>query len=102
MSYNSSSTNGIPTVQTATRIPTARSSVSDRRFTELETAVTRLTREREEDRAEIVALKRKNEELGAKLKRQRESNKLFGFPGSEVELESLRVSKVHLVAHGNF
>ena len=102
MSYNSSSTNGIPTVQTATRIPTARSSVSDRRFTDLETAVTRLTREREEDRAETVALKRKNEELDAKLKKQRENSKLFGFPGSETELESLRVSKVHLVSDSDF
>ena len=102
MSINSSSTNGIPTVQTATRIPTARSAVSDRRITDLEVAVSRLTREREEDRAEIVALKRKNQELDAKLKKQRENDKLFGFPGSEIELESLRVSGLHLIVDDDF
>ena len=102
MSINSSSTNGIPTVQTATRIPTARSAVSDRRITDLEVAVSRLTREREEDRAEIVALKRKNQELDAMLKKQRENDKLFGFPGSEIELESLRVSGLHLIVDDDF
>ena len=102
MSINSSSTNGIPTVQTATRIPTARSAVSDRRVTDLEVAVSRLTREREEDRAEIVALKRKNQELDAMLKKQRENDKLFGFPGSEIELESLRVSGLHLIVDDDF
>ena len=99
---NVSSNNGIPSVRTTTRLPTARNSVSDRRITNLEAAVTQLTRKREEDRAEILALKRKNEELDAKLKKQRENSKLFGFPGSETELESLRVSKVHLVSDSDF
>ncbi|OBZ80239.1 hypothetical protein A0J61_11712, partial [Choanephora cucurbitarum] len=103
--YNVSSNKGISSVRTTTRLPTARSSVSDRRIANLEAAVTQLTREREEDRAEILALKRKNEELDAKLKKQRENNKLFGFPGSENELESLRqiikrIEKKHVGADG--
>ena len=94
--------NGIPSVRTTTRFPTARSSVSGRIITNLEAAVTQLTREREEDRAEILALKRKNEELDANLKKQCENSKLFGFPGSETELESLRVSGLHLIVDDDF
>lgn len=107
MSYSNnnidhSPNNGIPSVRTTTRVPTARSSASDRRITNLEAIVAQLAKEREEDRAEIMSLKRKNEELDAKLKKQRENNKLFSFPGSETELESLRVSKAHLIIDNSF
>ena len=91
---------GIPTVATSRSAPRrsvpeyrqSSASSDQRNFKQMEVAIKKLEVAQQKSDKLIEQLIRENQELKAKFKSMPEDSDRFGFPGSDAELQGLKVS----------
>ena len=91
---------GIPTVATSRSAPRrsvpeyrqSNTSSDQRNFKQMEVAIKKLEVAQQKSDKLIEQLIRENQELKAKFKSMPEDSDRFGFPGSDAELQGLKVS----------